>query len=145
MLVWRDAMGVGHPGIDAANKQLIARINRFEAAFGQSGARIAIGLFLAGLYEEASVNFAREDKIHRECAFPFQDAHGRDHAALLRRVADLSEQYDGLADTADAAPLLRDLAGLVKEWVTVHIVQGDTKLRPYWQSKNGVFTKNKWG
>ena len=40
MLMWRDAMSVGHPGIDAAHKHLIARINAFEKALAVTSGAI---------------------------------------------------------------------------------------------------------
>ena len=139
MLIWRDAMGIGHPEIDHARKHVIGRINDFERALGTQGPHVALGLFLTGLYEETSTAFGREEKIQRECSFPFIETHHREHSALLDTVELLKEQYDELEPHGNFTPLLRTLAGLAKEWITIHIVQSDLKLRPYWQSHNGIY------
>lgn len=141
MLIWRDAMAIGHPEIDHARRHVIGRINDFERALGTQGAYAALGLFLTGLYEETAVAFGREERMQRECSFPFAENHHKEHAHLLERVGELKERYDALDARADFHPLLRDLAALAKEWITVHIVQSDLKLRPYWQNFNGIYLK----
>ncbi|RAU21400.1 hemerythrin [Paramagnetospirillum kuznetsovii] len=144
MLIWRDAMSTGHKEIDAANRQLIHRVNTFQKALGAQGPRIAIGLFLTGLYEQASINFSREDKVQRECNFTFHEVHKKEHEALLRSLSQISHQYDDLDEGGDHAQLLREVAALVKEWVAQHMVKSDVKLKPYWLRKNGVFVKSGW-
>jgi hemerythrin len=74
MLAWRDAMSVGHRDIDNAHRHFIARINAFEKALASSGERVAIGLFLTGLYEETVVAFSFEEQIQRECDSTFRTA-----------------------------------------------------------------------
>lgn len=138
MLIWRDAMAIGHPEIDHARKHVIGRINDFERALGAHGSYTALGLFLTGLYEETSTAFGREEKIQRECSFPFIEPHHREHAELLEKIELLKEQHDELDARGDCTPLLRLLAGLAKDWITAHIVQSDLKLRPYWQNHNGI-------
>ncbi len=145
MLTWRSAMGIGHPEIDNANKQLIARINTFEKALAAQGQRAAAGIFLIGLYEQTAINFGREDKVQRECAFPFQEAHAREHATLLRTIEELHARYAAMSERDDHAPLVRELAALIKDWVARHIVQSDAKVKPYWLRKNNIFTKAGWG
>lgn len=141
MLVWRDAMSAGHPEVDSANKQLIARVNLFQKTLSQQTPRVAIGMFLTGLYELASINFHHEETIQRECAFTFQDKHAREHASLLNSVLQVSDQYHKLGETADHAHLLREVAALIKDWLTEHIVHSDAMLKPYWQRRNGIFPK----
>lgn len=141
MLIWRDAMAIGHPDIDYARKHVIGRINDFERALATDGAYTALGLFLTGLYEETAIAFGREEKVQRECSFPLADAHHREHAWLLDKVEMLKEQYDALDARGNFHPLLRELAVLAKEWITVHIVQSDLKVRPYWLNHNGIYLK----
>jgi hemerythrin len=141
MLIWRDAMAIGHPEIDHARKHVIGRINDFERILGTQGAHAALGLFLTGLYEETAIAFGREEKVQRECNFPFAEIHHREHANLLEKIEVVKEEYDALDARGDFHPLLRDLALLVKEWITGHIVQSDLKMKPYWQNFNGVYMK----
>lgn len=141
MLIWRDAMAIGQPDIDHARKHVIGRINDFERALGTSGPYIALGLFLTGLYEETSTAFGREEKIQRECSFPFTEPHHREHAAILEKVEVMKEQYDELDARGNCALLVRELAMLAKEWITVHIVQSDLKLKPYWLNHNGIYLR----
>ncbi|WP_096701611.1 hemerythrin family protein [Magnetospirillum sp. 15-1] len=145
MLIWRDAMAVGHPEIDHARKHVIGRINDFERALSTHGPHTALGLFLTGLYEETSTAFGREEKIQRECSFPFTEMHHREHAALLEKVELLKEQYDEMDARGNCTPLLRELAELAKEWITVHIVQSDLKIRPYWLNHNGIYLRGQHG
>lgn len=141
MLAWRDAWGVGHHEIDNAHKHFIARINAFEKALASEGERVAIGLFLTGLYEEAAINFGVEEKVQRECGYTFLDAHAREHATLLETVAELQERFAALDENSPHMPLLRDVSALIKEWITNHIVQSDTKVKPYWLRKNNIYIK----
>lgn len=131
MLVWRDAMSTGHPDVDKAQKQFIAHVNEFETVLRSGGADAAIGTFLTGLYEQASINFSREEQAQRECGFPFQDSHHREHQALLGRLADLQNLYQVMPHKADHGAMLRDLAALIKDWVSHHMVQSDVMLRRY--------------
>lgn len=131
MLVWREAMSTGHPEVDKAQKQFIAHVNEFETVLRQGGADAAIGTFLTGLYQQASINFGREEKVQRECGFPFQDAHHREHQALLGRLADLQNLYQATPHKADHGAMLRDLAALIRDWVSHHMVQSDVMLRRY--------------
>lgn len=141
MLIWRDAMAIGQPDIDHARKHVIGRINDFERALGTSGPHIALGLFLTGLYEETSTAFGREEKVQRECSFPFTEPHHREHAAILEKVEVMKEQYDELDARGNCTLLVRELAMLAKEWITVHIVQSDLKLKPYWLNHNGIYLR----
>jgi hemerythrin len=141
MLIWRDAMAIGHPEIDHARKHVIGRINDFERALGTQGAHAALGLFLTGLYEETAIAFGREEKVQRECSFPFCEVHHKEHAALLDKVEVLREDYEALDARGNFGPLVRELATLAKEWITAHIVQSDLKLRPYWLNHNGIYLK----
>lgn len=145
MLAWRDAMSVGHRGIDNAHKHFIARINAFEKALAGEGERVAIGLFLTGLYQEAAVTFGLEDQVHRECNYPFHEAHAREHAALLNTLVKLQDRYAALTVTDDHDALLHEVTALIKEWITHHIIQSDVKVKPYWLRKNNIFTKAGWG
>lgn len=137
MLVWREAMSTGHAEIDNAQRQIIARVNAFETMLGKAGTDAAIGLFLTGLYEQVSTNFSREEKVQRECAFPFQDAHHREHGALLGRLADLQNLYQATPHDRDHGAMARDLAALIKDWVSHHMVQSDVMLRRYLPSGAG--------
>ncbi|MDO8608304.1 MAG: bacteriohemerythrin [Phaeospirillum sp.] len=145
MLAWRDAMSVGHHEIDNAHKHFIKRINAFEKALASDGERVAIGLFLTGLYEEATINFGREDKVQRECNYPFHEAHAREHAALLATVEKLQGRFAALGENGSHDPLLHEVSALIKEWITIHIVQSDTRVKPYWLRKNNIFTKSSRG
>lgn len=131
MLAWREAMSTGNPDIDKAQKQVIAHMNEFETALGTLGANAAIGIFLTGLYEQVSTNFRREEQLQRECGFPFLDAHRHEHESLLSRLAEIQNLYQALPDTADHQPLLRDLAALIRDWVSRHMIQSDVMLRRY--------------
>lgn len=131
MLIWREEMSTGHGEIDKAQKQFIAHINEFEKTLRGAGADAAIGIFLTGLYDQAAINFSREEKVQRESSFPFLDAHHREHAILLERLSNLMNQYQSLPHQADHGRLLQDLAGLIKDWVSHHMVQSDVKLRQY--------------
>jgi len=141
MLAWRDDMSSGHHGIDNANKQLIARIVQFEKALATSGTRTAIGLFLTGLYEQTAIAFSHEEHVQRECAFPFLEAHARAHAAMLKSLSDLTDRYAEMDVRTDPGPLLHDLAGLIKPWITEHIPKDDSRLKLHWLRTHGVFLK----
>lgn len=131
MLVWREAMSTGHSDIDKAQRQFIAHINEFETALRKSGPDVAMGLFLSGLYDQAAINFSREEQIQRESTFPFLDAHHREHSNLLGRLSSIQNQYQSPAHRADQGALLRDLTALIRDWVSHHMVQSDVMLRRY--------------
>lgn len=145
MLIWRDAMAIGHPEIDHARKHVIGRLNDFERALATHGPHTALGLFLTGLYEETATAFSREEKVQRESNFPFSEVHHKEHTAILAHLQAIKEQYDDLDERGGHGPLLHDLAALAKDWITGHIIQSDLKLRPYWQNLNGIYLKSRRG
>ncbi|MBW7851132.1 MAG: hemerythrin family protein [Rhodospirillales bacterium] len=130
-LIWRDAMNVGHKVIDDDHKRLVEIINAYEAELSNGVREEAISKILRQLYDYAQSHFIREERVQLRCAYPFHDAHKRDHQDLLRQLHDIIRKYfidrTSEIDLAAAA----ELAEFLRTWLKEHIIKADLRMKPF--------------
>jgi hemerythrin len=128
-LGWRTRFAIDNGMIDDDHKRLIEIINAFVMASANGHEPSA---YLADILDElrhyAMLHFGREQKLQMLVGFSFSDAHAKEHKDLLRRLVNMTEQVKA---TGGNECDHRDLAVLLKDWLTEHVAEHDTLMRPY--------------
>lgn len=138
-IVWRHAMEVGHPQIDAEHKYLIGIINDFEVAVSISIDYQKVSKILDALADYARLHFSREEKLQVLTRYPYADAHKVAHEKLMRQLADIRGRYDAAPEGPERDALLPGISSFLKDWLVNHIIETDMKMKPYLA---GRFTAN---
>lgn len=125
MILWREALSVGHLVIDADHQKLIELINLFETA---NEADIEQILFELVRYTRA--HFAREEALQRQANFPEGPEHKVLHEKLAAEAQDFLHQWETSPRIGHAAMVAR-LAPFLKAWLIDHIINEDLKMKPY--------------
>ncbi|MCP5364784.1 MAG: hemerythrin family protein [Hyphomicrobiales bacterium] len=127
MLRWRDNLSLDVPVIDKDHKKLIQLLNRVHYLNLGGEDRKGIRAALDELLEYTRTHFAREEMLMRLAAYPEYDSHCRAHAALTRKVDELTAEFDKSPETFSVQAFYT----FVAEWLYSHIATLDTKIKPY--------------
>jgi hemerythrin len=82
---------------------------------------------LKGMSDYADVHFVEEEKLMRTGNYPGLDAHVAMHRAFTQRVKEIE---DTLA-SGEGVVSLDDFCGFLENWWITHIVEVDSRYRPY--------------
>lgn len=134
LLRWRASMSLGVPTIDADHKHLIEILNRLHFLKLAGDDSASLGNVLGELVEYTRNHFAREESLMRRCGFPGFAHHRQQHQAICEALADFH-----LAFHTDPAGFdMRAFYDFVADWLLVHVMREDMKLRPH-LVKAGLF------
>lgn len=136
-IVWRDAMCVGHEGIDADHVRLIEIINAYEAELAHGVHERALAAILRRLYDYAHTHFAREEQVQIDCGYPFHQAHRKEHQELLQQVQQIIRTHFIERSEPINAKSAADLAEFLRRWLTDHIIKADLRMKPYLEAGRG--------
>ncbi|MBI3446395.1 MAG: hemerythrin domain-containing protein, partial [Magnetospirillum sp.] len=78
MIVWRDAMSVGSPALDADHKRLIDLINLTEQWIGQDNWR-QVATVTDELLRYVDEHFRREEAVQIAMKYPDFEQHKKQH------------------------------------------------------------------
>ncbi|ARJ67975.1 putative Hemerythrin [Magnetospirillum sp. XM-1] len=131
MLELTDDLRIGHPIIDADHQRLIDIINEFNDHSASLNNEKLMHETLKALLSYGREHFAREEKIQRECMYPYHNMHFHEHKALLEQVQDIARTYF----IAKTRPLnersISELNEFLKTWLIGHVKKFDTNLREW--------------
>jgi hemerythrin len=131
MLTLTDDLRIGHPVIDADHQKLIDIINEFIEHSKDANNEKIMHETLRGLFSYGRDHFAREEKIQKECMYPYHEMHAHEHNALLEQVQDIARTYF----IAKSRPLnsrsISELNELLKIWLIGHVKKFDTNMREW--------------
>ncbi len=128
MIVWREAMALGAPALDADNRKLVDLVNALQQAAKLDTASGLEGVFddLSGFFQ---AHFQREEAVLAAVRFPDLEAHRKMHADLAAGIGLLCRKFrDG--DEAERRTCTGLLARLLNEWLINHVIREDLKLKP---------------
>lgn len=131
---WRDSLSLDVPAIDADHKHLIELLNRLHYMAMAGDDRQAVGAVLSELVEYTLAHFEREEALMRDAQYPGLAAHARLHEVLRAQATHLRERY--LTD-----PRAFDMERFylfVSDWLTMHILGEDMKLKPWVARREAV-------
>lgn len=85
---------------------------------------------LLAFTEYMQTHFLREEKLHKECAFPFREDHQKEHRALIEKfngfkLKAMKATEDNVTDVAV------EIGTFLQEWLTGHVIESDLPLKSY--------------
>ncbi|OOF20151.1 two-component system response regulator [Salinivibrio sp. IB574] len=126
---WQDKYSVGHPDLDASNKQLLAIINDTYEAIAYHHADGEKGDFddLAQRFRDYIVShFQREEDILHDLAYPKYKEHAAIHERLSRQA-----HYVLLQCQADPELYSSEFFKFLRYWWVHHVVKEDRQYREF--------------
>lgn len=127
LLHWRPNMSLGIAALDADHRHLIDLLNRLHFMFLAGDENAAVGDVLDELLAYTRRHFAREEAVMRRTGYPGFQRHRQQHRELADRLAVFRARFDAAPDQFDMAAFYDFLS----EWLLVHVLDEDMKLKPY--------------
>jgi hemerythrin-like metal-binding protein len=131
MIVWTEGLRVGHPDIDRDHQRLIGIINEFiEQAKNADNHRL-MHETLKSLLMYTREHFKNEEKIQRECMYPYAKMHASEHENLIKQVEGMAKIYFiEKSQPIDNIAISR-MKDLLNMWLIEHINKFDLNLRDW--------------
>jgi len=131
-LTWDDTLVMGIPELDAQHRELFARIDALLEAIRGGSSRQEVARTLGFLDDYAREHFEAEEALMRDAAFPGLAAHEREHAELVRDLAELAAEHR--RDGPSPSLILR-VNRRVVDWLRHHIYRTDRELAAFLQHR----------
>lgn len=128
---WREQLSIDGGMIDQDHKTLFAIINRFEAVQAGLDAAVMLNRVLNELERYAAEHFRREQQLQRKVAYPYAQAHGQQHAELMRNVALARAEFAAATSRGDLAIFREHMSSFLHDWLLDHIIRNDLLMKPY--------------
>ena len=129
-----DFLKVGEETIDSEHAGLLATLDRLKQPPGATEGKEDLLLLLEGLGRDIRLHFADEEAVFSRIGMPEGEvrSHTFAHQAILRR-------YDALISEISEKPYTSrlDIYMLVHDWILVHCVRHDMRLKKFISSREG--------
>ncbi|HIJ62848.1 MAG TPA: hemerythrin family protein [Rhodospirillaceae bacterium] len=137
MIVWSEEYRVGHPVIDADHQALIKIINDFHEKSNNYKEDKLLHETLKGLLAYSKDHFTREEKIQKECMYPYLDMHVSEHRVLVAQIMDMARTYF----VEKKKPINKDsisyMNQFLKNWLIDHVMKFDTNMKEWLETGFG--------
>lgn len=131
-IVWREQMSVGNHLIDMDHRLLISKINVLELALQAPGEGLAnLHFALDELGGYTVEHFDREERLQIATNYPKFGDHKRLHQGLVDRLQEIRAEILAIEDPTQLAQQAPRLSELLRDWLLVHVLQEDMKLKTY--------------
>ena len=115
--------------MDEQHKKLIQLINDFYNAY-QSGTTEEVPALMEGVIKYTKVHFSREEKLIKQHGFPEYDSHKAEHDDFAKKAIAMNQKY-----ISGDKSIAGEMAVVLSNWLTNHIVINDKKYGVYLNSK----------
>ncbi|MDR3527987.1 MAG: bacteriohemerythrin [Rhizomicrobium sp.] len=126
-MIWAEHYSVGVASIDAQHQKMMALLNRLHDGMMAGTDKIALGGTLQALIDYTMMHFKFEEELLARADYPDCAAHRQEHAALLRQIQAIRQQYEKVGPRAVTIPVLSFLAN----WIANHILGADMRYRSH--------------
>lgn len=130
MIVWREAMSVGAPALDADHKRMIDMINLAEQWIGQDNWR-QVATITDELLRYVDEHFRREEAVMAATRYPETEQHRKGHEALAAKARLLHEKFKAARLEEDQKTCSQVLIRVLTDWLVNHILREDMKFKPF--------------
>ena len=133
-IVWSDAYSVGVADLDRQHRKLIDMINQLGDLPAEKNAESAAALheILSALFDYTQTHFRDEEAHLRRMGYPQLEAHEREHAAFVAKIATFNmAALGGILDSMGVQRYLR-------EWLLSHILKSDMHYRRFAEENNST-------
>lgn len=124
LMEWDDKLSVGVKQIDDEHKVLIKLVNELHDAIRANHGKEVLGKTLEGLIAYTGSHFGHEEGEMKRTNYPGAPAHFAEHAALVKKVLAIQEQYKA----GKVAVLGMETLAFLKDWLVKHIKGTDQAL-----------------
>ena len=125
-LLWKDSFCCDNQLIDSQHESLFKISNELLEAVLSSSQKSDISMIITRLLGDVSQHFKDEEVILESVGFPGIDQHKTEHAKLLAKGLDLSQQFE--ASTLSIGDVFQFL---VYEVVMIHMLGADREYLPF--------------
>ncbi|MBF0160581.1 MAG: bacteriohemerythrin [Magnetococcales bacterium] len=122
---WSDRMKIGLQEVDRQHRRLVDLINEIYAALKSGDSRRALDTVLPELLQYTQTHFQFEEKMFDQYGYPDSVKHKEMHKKLIAKVVSMVERLQQGEDVA------MELLGLLKSWLTDHILKTDAQYAPF--------------
>jgi methyl-accepting chemotaxis protein len=122
LMVWSNALSVGHAEIDRQHQVLIEIANRLNASMHSGAGRAACGSILDELVNYTVNHFTFEEKLMDKHRYGDREGHLAAHRRLIADVSKFKRQYEA------GEPISIELMGFLRDWLVNHFLKVDRAL-----------------
>ncbi|MEF8701560.1 MAG: bacteriohemerythrin [Candidatus Accumulibacter sp. UW26] len=122
LMVWSNALSVGHAEIDRQHQVLIEIANRLNASMRSGAGRAACGTILDELVNYTVNHFAFEEKLMDKHRYGDRESHLAAHRRLIADVSKFKRQYES------GETISIELMGFIRDWLVNHFLKVDRAL-----------------
>ncbi len=124
LINWTPNYSIGIQAIDADHRHLFLLVNRFHDAYQANHDKTQILSLLRNLILYAETHFRHEEDYMQQIAYPEIEEHKQMHNQFIEQVFRLQDEYEsGVLRLSD------DVMDFLKDWLTRHIIETDSKLK----------------
>ena len=128
-LEWTKKMQIDNGQIDADHKELLSIANRVLNLYLRKRDIEELKQAIRELYNYVQYHFSREELLMQQWEYPEFVAHQQKHELILR------EMHQKLTNSHHVGELLNNFRTFVNDWVIMHILEEDKKIRVFMESK----------
>ena len=130
-LAWRDEYNINVATIDGQHRKLADLVNRLHHTAATGGSSKAITACLQELIGFTRLHFATEEQLMLQYGYPDYESHKRKHNFLMAQLHALAG-----ALSYGHGPAFSGETERSGDWVMTHLLESDTKLGRYLNSKS---------
>ena len=132
---WTKKMQIDKGQIDTDHKELLSIANRVLKLNRPKRDAEELKQAIRELYDYVQDHFSREEALMQQWEYPEFDAHHQKHDLIIR------EMNHCLTSSHHMGELLNNFRTLVNDWVIIHILEEDNKIRVFRESTVKARTK----
>ncbi|GHD56687.1 bacteriohemerythrin [Jeongeupia chitinilytica] len=129
LVEWHDGLSVGIQEIDEQHKVLVDLLNELYDAIREHHGREASVAILARLADYTRIHFTVEESLMRILGYPEYDEHKVHHESLIAQLQAFQQRV------ADGDAITFELLHFLRNWLTKHIQEGDTRYTEFFLSR----------
>jgi hemerythrin len=130
LMTWSDQLSVNIKQVDSQHMKLVELLNDFHDAMKVGKGKEVMGKTFSELLDYTAYHFGTEEELLKKHAYPAFPAHKREHEALTKKAADLSERF-----SRGEAVISAETMTFLKNWLSDHIMGSDKKYAPFLNGK----------
>ncbi len=127
---WKEELTLGVGFIDDDHRRLAELMNRVFTVSNEGGDPDSVNQAFIELVNFTWAHFSREERAMAEHGYPQRNAHKIEHLHLIEQVSHLAQQLK----TENGGKMSDDLAQILCDWVTGHILSADKLFARYLRS-----------
>ncbi len=130
IIQWSDNLVIDNGIIDSDHRYLMKLSNEFIQIEKELKSPGQAHDLINNLHEYAAVHFRREEKLQELIGFPSSATHMQEHRDLESSLGDIKKLLRD-PQNCDLAMISAEIAGLLSEWLVVHILEHDIAMRDH--------------